>query len=353
MLGRISFQGFRNLADDTWRPHPGGQILVGPNGAGKTSLLEAAYLLATSKSFRAPRLLHCVRHGEDAFGLSGRIEGNERADLELHWGPKGIERRLNGKSVSLAEYLAVLPVVVWSAEAGRLVDGGPENRRRFLDQGIVGLRPSAISTLSRYRRALEQKRELLKTGGSGLEAWNEILAESAIRLIELRRLYVTTLEEAFAQVIAEGNLDLPPLELRYLPSPEADVAEIATSLARFAGREREARRPLVGPHRDELRLLWGGREVRRVSSAGERKAFGLLLTAARSRVLEDHQKPPLVLLDDLDAELDDRRLEGLWGVFDRPLQIVASSTRRDLAGRLGGLPVWALDDGSAKAVEDA
>lgn len=349
-LAEITYRGFRNLADGSWRPGPGGHLLVGPNGAGKTSLLEAVYLLATSKSFRAPRIADCRRHGADGLTLFGRVDGEQRAELELAWsGTDGVARRLNGKSAALADYLAPLSVVAWSAASGRLIDGVPEIRRRFLDQGVVGVRPAALAVLSRYRRALDQKRRLLKTGAGGrdaLAAWNQVLAESAGRLIELRRDYVDELETAFAAIIEASDLRLPDLELRYQPSPAVEPPRLGAVLDEVAARELEAGQPLIGPHRDELKLLWGGHEVRRVSSAGERKAFGLLLTAARARVLTARGRPPILLLDDLDAELDDARLERLWSVFARSPQVVATSTREDLARRLGGLTRWRLAGGA-------
>ena len=86
-----------------------------------------------------------------------------------------------------------------------------------------------------------------------------------------------------------------------------------------------------------------------MSSAGERKAFGLLLTAARGRVLAARERPPILLLDDLDAELDDGRLERLWSLFSAFPQVLASSTREDLAQRLGGLTRRRLAEGSLKA----
>ena len=127
------------------------------------------------------------------------------------------------------------------------------------------------------------------------------------------------------------------------------AAALLATLLQRRGRELEQRTTTAGPHRDELKLLWGGHEVRRVGSAGERKAFGLLLTAARGRVLAARERSPILLLDDLDAELDDTRLERLWGLFSEFPQVLASSTREDLARRLGGLTRWRLADGSLAA----
>ena len=352
MLSELVFRGFRNLTDASWRPEEGSHLLVGPNGAGKTSLLEAVYFLATSKSFRASRAADCCRHGASGFSLFGRLGGDERCELELEWGAQGLSRRLNGNPVALADYLAALPVVVWTTSEARLIDGLPGLRRRFLDQGVVGSKPAAIGLLARYRRALEQKRLLLKSDGRGLGAWNEVLATAAVDLITERSAYVAALERTFAGLVEESGLELPSLELRYLPSPAAALEGGEAALAAFVelrGREREAAQPLAGPHRDELKLLWGGREARRVSSAGERKLFGMLLTAARSRVLAAGGRAPIVLLDDVDAELDDARLRHLWRLFPPRPQVFASSTDESLVRRLAKVTEWRLERGSVRA----
>ncbi|HVS04129.1 MAG TPA: DNA replication and repair protein RecF [Thermoanaerobaculia bacterium] len=355
MLVTLETRSFRNLADQAIRFAPGRQLLVGRNGAGKTSLLEAVYLLATTRSFRTAQLADCARHGSDGFHLAADAGPEGRQRLEVGWQPSERRRRLNGHEVPLTRYLAALRVVAWtSAEAG-LLAGPPELGRRLLDRGVIGLRPGAIEALRGYRRALAQKRELLAAGGHrGIDSWNAVLAAAAAEVIARRADYAERLQQAYDAVHARTPLDLPPLRLAYVPSPRRGregEAAIAAALAHVARREGERRMPLVGPHRDRLVFLWQGREIQRVASAGERKALGMLLLAAQGRVLQEASLEPLLLLDDADAELDRRRQGAVWEAFRGVGQLLATSSREEA---WEGVPVEGrrgLEDGVVGAPE--
>ena len=347
-LVRLFSRNFRNLEELSWEPATGSHLLLGDNGAGKTSLLEALYVLATTRSFRASRLSDCWRHGEDGFVLGGGVAGDSRSELEVSSGREGVVRRLNGSASSLAEHLAVLPVVSWTAADLDWISGAPVERRRLLDRGVVGLRPGAIRVLARYRQALEQKRQLLIRSGSGLGPWNEVLAEAADELVRLRAGHVRALRAELALVLEESDLDLPSISLRYRPSPAAAGSGVEETLAAFedvrAG-EIDRRAPLVGPHRDELEIRWGERPARRVASAGERKLLGLAVVAARARLLDAAGRSPLLLLDDLDAALDNRRLAAAWSFFDRFQQVFVTSNRADPWAPFGIESNWILTCG--------
>jgi DNA replication and repair protein RecF len=253
----------------------------------------------------------------------GLIEGDVRADLETQWEGGVGTRRVNGRAVPGRHYLEALPVVSWSSGDRQLLEGGPEQRRRFLDQGIVGLKPSRMEALSRYRRALGQKRELLRRGGKGLGAWNEVLAPAAHELIALRKAYVERLSAALERVVAASALNLPQIRLSYRPSPaDGDQSDehLLKELEAVRGRETSEERPLIGPHRDQLTILWGDFDLMRVASAGEKKLFGVLLSAARGEVLEDAGRRPIFLIDDIDAELDPERIGHLWSLFEKHRQ---------------------------------
>src|SRR6185503_16791228 len=234
----------------------------GSNGAGKTSLLEAVYLAATTKSFRTSDLGACARHGEAGFhvGIEAGPSGRDR--LELGWQRDERLRLANGHVAPLAEHVALQPVVLWTAAEADLLAGAPVLGRRIIDRGLVSTRPTALAVLSRYRRVLAQKRQLLASGrADGLGSWNELLAESAAEVVALRAAYVEALDAALAAVRERTALSLPPLRIEYLPSPRAGVRgrdAILAALERIAPRERERGTPLLGPHRDALRLLWGG-----------------------------------------------------------------------------------------------
>jgi DNA replication and repair protein RecF len=350
LLAKLVARDFRNLEPLDWTPGEGSHLLLGGNGAGKTSLLEAVYVLATTRSFRAAQISDCARHRAGGFYLRGEVQGEARATLEVGWSEGARLRTVNGKATALAEHLAALPVVAWTttAEAEVLV-GAPQARRRFLDRGVVGMRPGAIEILGRFREALRQKRELLAARGAGVEIWNELLATYAAEVILLRDRYVSRLRDALADVLALSQLGFPPIELTYRPSPPAGLsgrAAIVAALDKLADRERRRGLPLVGPQRDELVILWGGHEIRRVASAGERKALSLMLLAAHGRVVQQAGRSPVYLLDDADTELSSHTLARVWAVFRPGRQVFVTSNRPQVWLTLDVDRAWEVERGA-------
>jgi len=347
-LGQVSCSSFRNLEDPHWQPGPGCHLLLGPNGAGKTSLLEAIYILATTRSFRTAQLLDCAQHKASEFHLQGEIEGEQRVRLEIGFGPGGRYRTRNGNATSLIDHLRVLPVVAWTGEDREILSGPPEKRRRFLDQGIVGTRPTALEALARFRRTLFQKRQLLLRDDRGLHSWNELMAAAAAELMSLRRQYLGSVSTALSEILSSTDLDLPDLRLEYRPSIRVandDEDEILQELQRVSADERRERRPILGPQRDEVVISWGEHGVRKVGSAGEIKVLGLLLTAARGRVLSMAERSPVYLLDDADSELDEERLTSVWPAFRGVDQVFVSSSRPDIWSMIPEAVRWQLKAG--------
>ena len=352
-LTRLTARSFRNLEPLDWSPGPGRHLLLGDNGAGKTSVLEAVYVLATTKSFRTPRLAECVQHGREAFSLAGDTEGDRRTRLAVAWSePRGLERSVDGSSTDLAAHLEVLPVVAWTSDEVETVVGAPALRRRMMDRGAVGLRPRVLEVRTRYRRALAQKRELLgrepKPEPGELAPWNDLLASAAADLIAARAEYVERLSNALETVLADSGLEFPKIFLGYKPSPRKALQGapvIRETLERVARREVRRGHPVIGPHRDDLEITWGGHPVDSVASAGERKALSLLLSAAQGRVLEQADRRPVYLLDDLDAELAAGNLARVWGVFPATGQVLATSNRPGVWEELDTDFRWSLAGG--------
>ena len=273
--------------------------------------------------------------------------------LTASWKTGGASRQVNGKNVALSGYLAVLPALSWSAQDNPLLDGERRARRRLLDQGVVAKKPLSVEVLAQYRQILAAKRSLLMRGSSeSLEPWNQLLAEAGHQLIRLRHAYAAQLERAFTDIVAELGIELPTIRLRYQPNPTEgnSLEEFVRVLSAAERTERQRQRALLGPHRDDLRIDWGSADISRVASTGERKLFGLILTAARRRVLAASGSEPLILLDDLDAALDRQRLVELWQLFVGLPQVVVSSADRDLGSLLGQAQSWAVEAGRIEAL---
>lgn len=325
---------------------------------GKTSVLEAIYFLVTTRSFRSSRLIDCLRWKRESFWVRGTLEGARGDELLASWSPKGSKRDVNGKPAALSDYLSRCSAIAWSTRDDPLVDGEPGARRRLLDQGIVSKKPLAVEVLSRYRKVLAAKRKLLAEGRESspddtMASWNALMARAGCELIALRRAQSSELQAAFEEILREKGIDLRAVEFRYRPSPElepgAGEREFLEALERERGRELRRRRSLVGPHRDRLEIRWGGSDIGRSASAGERKLFGLVLTAARRRVLQAGGREPIVLLDDLDATLDGSRLESAWRLFEDCPQLFGTSADPDVARGISAVGRWRLEGGDIRA----
>lgn len=353
MLVRLEARSFRNLADLDLNLSPGSHLFLGPNGAGKSSILEAIYYLATSRSFRARQIADCVHHGGAGFSLVGEVEGESRQRLTAGFSEGKKFRSVNGKVTSLADHLAVLPVVSWATGDAEILTGSPQFRRRLLDRGILGLRPTSLEALERFRRALLQKREILQRSagpvGEELPSWNGVLAGAISDLAELRNQFFLRLRDQLTGVLRDLDLPLPPIEINYRPSPSSALQgaeEIFRSLSRLADRELRRGGPLVGAQRDEIEISWGGREIRSVASAGERKVLGLAILAAHARVLNEAGRAPLVLIDDADAELATATLGAVWKTFAFAPQILTTSSRPQAWLTVTTDRVWGVEKGA-------
>lgn len=252
--------------------------------------------------------------------------------MGLAYSAEGRRLTLQDKPSTVAEHLALLPVVAWSEAERDLVAGPTAGRRRFLDRAALLLRPNRLAEHLELHRVLAQKRHLLAARGRAteLEAWNELLAPLVARRAAERAELATRLEAAAGELLAREGSDLPPLRLIYQPSPSAALdgaAAVREALARGAARERDRGQPLFGPQRDRVEILLAGSAARRSPSAGERKVLVLSLLAGLARSLAASGRSPLVLLDDLDAELDRARLGLAAGLFADALQTVATSSR--------------------------
>jgi DNA replication and repair protein RecF len=348
VIRAVTTSSFRNLEDGCWQPTAARNILLGENGSGKTSLLEAAYLGSTTRSFRTNHLPDCARHGAASFHVALDVVGVGEARLEVGWAEGRARHLVNDKLSTLGQHLAYMPVLAWTAAEAELLTGGPELRRRFIDRALVGAHPPALAVLARYRRIVAQKRRVLAAGVAGVEAWNQLLAEAGAEVIRLRAGALGQLRSALKASIEVSGLAFADLELRYCPSPaagESGPAALASAIERLHQAERQRGAPLVGPHRDDVQFLWRGHDLRRAISAGERKALGLALVAAQGAVLGAVGRAPLFLLDDADAELDRRNLGRAWSAFPATAQVLATSNRPEVWAALQGEAFWRVSGG--------
>ncbi len=303
-------------------------IAHGNNGAGKSNLLEAAYLLAIGKSYRASVERELVTWDAAAAGGYAIVGGHvTRADgnVELRVGfdcagaTNGVAKRIrvNGVAKRAGDMVGALGAVLFTAEDIGLVFGSPQGRRRYLDIMLAQLGGRYVQSLQRYQRVLMQRNALLRAIREGrandneLGYWDVSLCTEGAAVLGARydamgRL-APLVAEAFDRLEAVDSLGVTYAAT--VPFDERPTAEtFAVALGGVRSAERGAGMTLVGPHRDDLKITMNGVEMAKHASRGQARLAALGLRVAEARLMEERRNdPPIVLLDDVLSELDDRR----------------------------------------------
>lgn len=350
-LRSIKLGSFRSLAETEIQFAPGFNILFGNNGQGKTNLLEAIYLLANTKSFRTHRLHECARFGSQEFWLSGEVcKRSIYTGLTLRWGNGGKELRVNNKAQPLLEYIGHLDALVISFDQLPIVRGAPEQRRKFLDRGIAQLRKTYLHVLAEFHHTLRQRNHLLTQIRHGsasvtdLEVWESIYAERALVVSSERERYA----EELNRVLPEIKFSPDSLRLRYLRSArDLEPSSFCETLARVRAEEIRRGRSLKGPHRDDVQILIGDQDIQNFGSGGQqRSAVFSLLLAAMSLYFAENQEYPVLLIDDIDAELDMHRLAGLLDQLRGDRQVFLSTSKKTVLESIDYEKGWKVCNGA-------
>ena len=307
---RLKIERFRCLDAVDIEPHPETNVLVGANGAGKTSVLEALYFLGRGRSFRPGPAAGLIRRGEAEFMIFAQIvDGEITHRVGVEQTSSSMNARLDGSStVGSADLASVLPVQVIDPEVHELVQGGPKERRRFVDWGVFHVKHEFLHAWRRYRRALLQRNQALRQGlaWQAIEPWDRELVASGLEVDGYRRDYLTLLTPEL-QRLSGGLLDVAA-EHRYRSGWSADL-DFSSSLDASRDRDRAQAQTHVGPHRAELVLEIEGVPARHRLSRGQQKLLSISMILAQSQlVAEQLDRTVVLLVDEPAAELDAERL---------------------------------------------
>ncbi len=401
----LSLTDFRSYHAVDLELEPGITALVGPNGQGKTNLVEALGYVATLGSHRVPTDAALIRAGATRAVVRARVVRADRptlVEIEVTAG-KANRARVNRSPVPrVRDVLGILRTVLFAPEDLALVKGDPDGRRRFLDELSVLVTPRLSGVLGDYERVLRQRSALLKSAGAAvrgsrggadlrtLDVWDAKLAQAGAQIIAARLAlvealrphvagayeqvsagqgdavvtYRSSLDAALADPGARDHLDvavptavdgLPGAAAADLPSAEVLEARLLEAMGRLRGKEIDRGVCLVGPHRDDLVLTLGGLPAKGYASHGESWSFALALRLASYRLLTDPSGPewvsdwgedgePVLVLDDVFAELDVRRRDRLAGlVADARQVLVTAAVAGDVPEQLSGGRVDVVD----------
>jgi DNA replication and repair protein RecF len=386
-VAHLSLHDFRSYPEAEVELGPGVTAFVGRNGQGKTNLVEAVDYIARLSSHRVAGDAPLVRFGADhAVVRAAVVKDGRQALLEVQINPGRSNRaRVNRAALPRArELLGLVRTVLFSPEDLALVKGDPAERRRFLDDLLVQRAPRFAGVRADYDRVLKQRGSLLKTIGlarrqgssrgesalATLAVWDSHLAatgsellEARLRLVEELRPYVGAAYRAVADGAAQTDATMtykPSLELPPVEEAAADRVPHRDLLADALLAELERRRSdeidrgvsLVGPHRDDLTLMIGPLPVKGYASHGESWSMALALRLASYDLLRAGGDDPILILDDVFAELDTDRRDRLAELVAGAEQVlVTAAVPDDVPGALQGARIDVVDGKVLPGVE--
>ena len=383
-LSDLALTDFRSYERAIVALKPGVTVLVGENGQGKTNFIEAVGYLSTLSSHRVSGDAALVRQGATAAVVQARVVRSSApttVEVEIYSG-RANRARINRGLVRPPEIVGTVRSVLFAPEDLELVSGDPAARRSFLERIMVQLRPRMVAVKSEYDRAARQRAALLKSAGAArrgggsadaaaLDVWDVQLAKLGARITAARAEIVARLRPRVDEFYAKVSGGRGPAEIAYRASAgrlterangagggpdfgedtqeelrDVELNEIRLISAMAERREEEIRRGvnLVGPHRDELELALGTLPARGYASHGESWSYALALKLASWRVLCGDESgewaeggEPVLILDDVFAELDARRRDRLARIVEEAEQaIVTAAVGSELPAELGG-----------------
>ena len=338
-LIELTCEHFRCLNGLRFAPGPGLNVIHGDNAQGKTSILEALFYAATSKSHRTNTESELSQRGEPVFRVSAHVQRVARdVKIDVSWSQGAKRVKVNGVHQSrVSDLLGKIHVVLFSPEDSELVRGSASSRRTFLDMELSQLHAAYLHALQRYRNAMRQRNEILRgpqPDETLLDVWDAQLVEHGSVLMRERRRFVeqlAPLANGAYRAIAGGE----DMQVAYKPDVR-DESNLAEALA--AGRKSDLRQGQTGhgPHRDDLEFVVADKGARQFASQGQQKTAGLAVKLAELELMRERTgEYPILLLDDVFAELDGPRSHRVMQAVPDSVQCLITTTDFALFASLG------------------
>lgn len=353
LLRQLSLVNFRSYSNLDLELTPGLTTITGENGQGKSNLLEAIYFLAIGKSYRASvekDLIYWHADFTDAYSIIAagieRKEGlvNIRIGLKPHEGNKISKQiRIDGIPRRITDLIGILNAVLFSPEDMDLIFGSPSGRRRYLDILLAQISRKYVQSLSKYQRVLLQRNALLRrikdkvALDSELDFWDHSLSAEGAIILKQRMEAMDQLNRSvntlFRQLSHEGEIEVLYFATVNTDNQQEIESEMIKKLSLSRSQEIQRGSTLVGPHRDDMRLIVKGIDASKHVSRGQARLIALSLRLAESRLLSMMRgDPPIILLDDVFSELDVTRRSLVMDEISTYPQVIITSADSHLLG---------------------
>lgn len=339
IITRLELINFRSYPSLTLEFSPMNNVIVGPNGSGKTNIVEAIYLLSLCKSWRNNDIRTLIRYGEDSTFLRAYVkEGESKKKIEILISQKDKKITIDGKSIKrLSELSRLVNVIVFAPEDVNIFKDPPSARRRFLDVAISKKYVEYLSLIGEYSKVLQERNAILKKESIDLVYLDVVtnqLVTLAEPIIRYRKKYIAELNNVLEKVANALYDHERRLKLEYHPFIDrTNFKENAKKLYEDNySNDLFKKATSKGVHREDFTLLLDDKEISLYGSQGENRLAAIALKITPFFLIDDANKKPITILDDVYSELDEKRSKKLNELLDKLGQVFITSTECSING---------------------
>ena len=340
LIKKISLKNFRNHNSLSFDFSDHLNVLTGLNAVGKTNVVEAIYYLSLGRSFRTNEDIELINKNHEKAEIDAVIlEGELTRKIKIIITKTGRMVMINGKSISkLSELSKCVNVILFQPKDVQLFSGPPRDRRNFLDISISKKSGIYLDYISRYEKVLKERNDLLKSDNIDqtlLDVTTELLIKLSGSIISYRQMYVKDINDILNKITRALTGVEGKLEVIYKPFVEYGKdfqTEALAAFKRAEERDLHAKVTSIGVHREDFSICLNGRDIGRFGSQGENRIVALALKLSPYFLIDDKEKRPVVVLDDVMSELDIAHRQRLIKFIKKFEQVFITATKLEVEG---------------------
>ena len=340
LVSVLTLNNYRNHKVRELRFNPGINVISGVNGIGKTNIAEAIYYLSLARSFRGVDDDDLIYRGEDYASISAKIiEGQLKRDIRILITKKGRQVLVNEKKVSkLSELAKIVNVLLFEPKDVLLFRGSPKERRDFLDISLSKKFPAYLENISRYQKVLKERNEILKSVNVDknlLDSTTEMLVKYSAPIIKFRAQYVKDINDILIKITRALTGVRGKIEIHYKPFVELNDDFQANALEAYSHAlegDLKHKATSIGIHREDFSVSLNGRDIGTFGSQGENRLVAIALKLSPYFLIEDKDKRPVIVLDDVMSELDKNHQTRLIEFLQKLDQVFITATKLEISG---------------------
>ena len=337
---KLTLRDFRNHHSKSFNFEPGINIVTGPNASGKTNIVESIYYLSLARSFRGVEDNELVRKGFEYGVIEATImEGKIKRDIQILITKKGRSVVVNGKKVSkISELSKVVNVLLFEPKDVMLFKGSPKDRRNFLDINLSKKYPVYLEYISNYNKALANRNDILKSEKVDeklLESTTELLVKYSAPIVEYRTRYVKDITDILIKITRALTGEESKIRIDYKPfvTPSTNFeSEALEAFKRSLDSDLKHKATSIGVHREDFSVSLNDKEIDIYGSQGENRMIALALKISPYFLIEDKDKRPIIVLDDVMSELDKKHRKRLVELLRKLGQVFITATELEIDG---------------------